>query len=277
MVNRKFEKLTNYTYACPNCYYKLDVDLESSFKLSIRAGVDDTAIDSSFVNVSLNAFKTIDPYVVAVCPYCGIDMIELDPQISDIVVRLWRAGIHTFMCCQGHWGSVYGFKNPIGLSLDIDAFNSPYDRKIENLDIGIAAPFIDFDVTDNVNLLRSIDKASSYYPYIFYNVDTRFLENMAKRTVARVTSFTKEMITSSMLKNNGLIMNCRDATNDKFVDGAINFTDDSYCYWFRYHNVTPSKELLDAYEQDRKQAIDRIRQFVDAMIPEYYALAKGGN
>ena len=97
---------------------------------------------------------------------------------------------------------------------------------------------------------------------------------MAKRTVARVTSFTKEMITSSILKNNGLIVNCRDASNDKLVDDAINFTDDSYCYRFTYHNVTPSKELLDAYEQDRKQAIDRICQFVDALISEYHVFNK---
>lgn len=110
-------------FGCPNCGNRIAFEFDSKYK--IKPVIQDESHPRNVELPMLNIYETI--YLD--CPFCGIEMIDLDAEIADAIIMLWRAGISTEMCCQGHYHQTYG--------IDIDHAHKLY-----------TGPFIDFYYSD---------------------------------------------------------------------------------------------------------------------------------
>ena len=131
-------------FGCPNCGDRIAFEFDSKYK--IKPVIQDESCPRHLELPMPNIYETI--YLD--CPFCGVEMVDLDADIADAIIMLWRAGISTEMCCQGHYKQTYG--------IDIDDVHKFY-----------TGPFVDFYYSDQyLEDFKKIAKEKHLTNLMFY-------------------------------------------------------------------------------------------------------------
>lgn len=143
--NRVSMRTNTITYLCPHCLHKCKIEY------NMRIEFDDSCYISEDRG-GLGLCYTFE-CLHTDCPNCGVEMIEIDPGIINMIAMLWANNIKTVFCCEGH----------------IDSYTTGSD----NNDIYVA-PYIDFLDTAKtrrvINVLLRTDRfRNNIYGYRWKN------------------------------------------------------------------------------------------------------------
>lgn len=118
------------SYVCPDCANAVELDVELTCKFDNVKGMGMSEY-GGFPKHQINW----NHMLFVECPLCGTGtpMIQIDSKLVPLIQKLWRNGIDTYMCCQGHYGTFYTFSN---IDSEFDVY-SPY-------------PYIDFEFEDDL-------------------------------------------------------------------------------------------------------------------------------